>query len=131
VSPHQWLFSHTFHFYTFAIISRFSPLTPRIPTKAKAKVKLVRGDNPTIPVYHMVHYYPRIRNTQLFAFLFGASTRQHVLPLLSLVLEVFVSALCCGVCLWRSLVSEGVSSSAVGCHAFTGDYGLAGSDSLP
>jgi hypothetical protein len=31
------LFSHTFHFYTFAIISRFSPLTPRIPTKAKVK----------------------------------------------------------------------------------------------
>jgi hypothetical protein len=32
------LFSHTFHFYTFAIISRFSPRTPRIPTKAKAKL---------------------------------------------------------------------------------------------
>jgi hypothetical protein len=40
------LFSHTFHFYTFAIISRFSPRTPRIPTKAKAKVKLGQGRQP-------------------------------------------------------------------------------------
>jgi hypothetical protein len=56
----------------------------------------------------MVHHHPRMRNTQLFAFLFGAFTRQHVLPLLSLALEVFVSALCCGVCLWHYLVSEGV-----------------------
>jgi hypothetical protein len=119
-SLYSLLFSHTFHFYTFAIISRFSSQTPRIPTKAKAKVKTGRGRHPTIPVYHMVHYYPRMRNTQLVAFFFGASTRQHVLPLLSLVLEVFVSALCCGVCLWHSLVSKGDSSSAVGCHAFTG-----------
>jgi hypothetical protein len=49
-----------------------------------------------------------MRNTQLFVFLFGASTRQNVLPPLSLALEVIVSALCCGVCLWHSLVSEGV-----------------------